>query len=98
MQRFTTGPKTPLNYIKAWSEIIFIHDLRDRENEHSANLILKLTSKIPNFTFWYPLTLNLKVIMQLWAIEQDAELNEMQSLPSMSFEEYCSYVLQTPTK
>lgn len=32
------------------------------------------------------------------AIEQDAELNEMQSLPSMSFEEYCSYVLQTPTK
>ncbi|XP_049310466.1 probable ATP-dependent DNA helicase HFM1 [Bactrocera dorsalis] len=32
------------------------------------------------------------------AIEQDVELNETQSLPSMSFEEYCSYVLQTPTK
>ncbi|XP_039960237.1 uncharacterized protein LOC120774570 [Bactrocera tryoni] len=32
------------------------------------------------------------------AIEQNIQLNETQSSPSMSFEEYCSYVLQTPTK
>ncbi|XP_054088517.1 probable ATP-dependent DNA helicase HFM1 [Zeugodacus cucurbitae] len=32
------------------------------------------------------------------AIAEDAELNETESLPSMSFEEYCSYVLQTPSK
>lgn len=31
-------------------------------------------------------------------VAAEADINETQSLPSMSFEEYCSYVLQTPTK
>ncbi|XP_054729018.1 probable ATP-dependent DNA helicase HFM1 isoform X1 [Anastrepha obliqua] len=32
------------------------------------------------------------------AIERELELKESQDLPTMSFEEYCSYILQSPTK